>query len=486
MLEILALVLFAVAINWSVKFIAKRFLHKSMNASSSVRIRRTYRYVRIFIIILYTMIIIPELYVVIGNFFSSLHTIVAFRMTFGAFILAILPYASMSLPISVMTIKEVTNSDFSLFLRGFSHDSYEESMYEQIEYYEGRIKGINKRKKNVMELPFSERDFARAVKHYFPIYSVGMTKELESPEGTKRIYLDDETWQKDVAYLINKAKYIFILVNPSNSCVWEILHCQDNAINKTIFFIDNNEALRKLQEKMGDNIPKCLKWISGKHFYAYILGEKEFCYNYINSKEGFLSALSCYFEDKEAQSRNSIETKKSIPSQNCIIEESVYNAQRHGCVTTWLWMVIISNLIYSIYYIVLMFSASDYPLITSLGLTSITAILNVLGSILLMKWNKYGFYIFVVSSLLYILTDFAILHINSFTFVSSSFAIIILWSVLQIRKEGVSVWSLLKDGWNYNSNRNLYQIFGTIIGIIIILTIIAYINYHEEIIIQTP
>ncbi len=153
--------------------------------------------------------------------------------------------------------------------------------------------------------------------------------------------------------------------------------------------------------------------------------------------------------------------------------------ERHGCVNAWLWIVIISNLGLGIYYATMMFSAYTNTMSLGFGLLSILATLNVLGAILLMRWNKYGFYLFVVSSVLAALVNIGVLSLEPVVLLSGLFAILIWWGIFQIKKDGVSAWSLLEDGWDYKHCRHLYQLFCFIIGILLILTIVAYTGNHE-------
>lgn len=153
--------------------------------------------------------------------------------------------------------------------------------------------------------------------------------------------------------------------------------------------------------------------------------------------------------------------------------------ERHGCVNAWLWIVILLNLGLGIYYATMMFSAYTNNMSLGFGLLSILATLNVLGAILLMRWNKCGFYLFVVSSVLAALVNLGVLNLEPVVLISGLLAILIWWGILQIKKDGISAWSLLEDGWDYKHCRHLYQVFGFIIGILLILTIVAYTGNHE-------
>ena len=155
--------------------------------------------------------------------------------------------------------------------------------------------------------------------------------------------------------------------------------------------------------------------------------------------------------------------------------------ERHGCVSAWLWIAIISNFGYGIYYAAAMFAAyTTSSMALGFGLLSILATLNVLGSILLMRWNKCGFYLFVVSSILAALVNLGILKLEPYFLITGLVAIIIWWGILQISKDGISAWNLLEDGWDYKHCRHLYQLFGVIIAILLVLTIIAFAGKQGE------
>ena len=130
------------------------------------------------------------------------------------------------------------NSEYSLFLRGFDNDDY--------------------RKIDELENPKTERYdhlseywfFKLLSKKYnLPIVSVGMTKELDSPLGTKRIYFDDTEWKTGVRTLMENADRIILLVNDRESCIWEIAQTA-NFLNKTIYIADNEEKYNIAKEKV--------------------------------------------------------------------------------------------------------------------------------------------------------------------------------------------------------------------------------------------
>lgn len=131
-------------------------------------------------------------------------------------------------------------SKYSLFLRGFTNDDY------------SKIDELENPKAEKYE-HFSEYWFFKLLskKYKLPIVSVGMTKELDSPLGTRRIYLDDNEWRAGVRILMENADKVIILVNDRESCIWEITQTKD-FLNKTIFIADNEEKYNIAKEKVRD------------------------------------------------------------------------------------------------------------------------------------------------------------------------------------------------------------------------------------------
>lgn len=153
--------------------------------------------------------------------------------------------------------------------------------------------------------------------------------------------------------------------------------------------------------------------------------------------------------------------------------------QRHGCVNAWLWFAIIANLGYAIYGVFLMFNADIAQKSLGYGLLTILSTINVLGSILLLRWNKLGFYLFIISSIAAATINISIFNLQPILLISGVIAILIWWGILQIGKEGKSAWSLLEDGVDYKHCRHLYQLFGIIIVILLALTVMAYYNTNK-------
>jgi hypothetical protein len=130
-----------------------------------------------------------------------------------------------------------------------------------------------------------------------------------------------------------------------------------------------------------------------------------------------------------------------------IKENSVVAKRRHGCVTSWLILMIIANSLAAIVYIF----ASDMiiknlpgnvstPMIILLGILGIG---NVLFSVLLFQWKKVGFWGFIVTGIAALIVNISI-GLGVVQSVFGLMGIIILYGVLQIKKDNVPAWDNLE------------------------------------------
>lgn len=169
---------------------------------------------------------------------------------------------------------------FALFLRGFEDDDYSK------EKDLVKSKDIDK---------FSEYKFINLLETKIPTCAVGMTKETDSPYGAKRVYVDDDSWQSDVAELMTKAENIYILVNNRESCIWEIEQTA-NIQNKTIYIVNEidkyNEVRKALENKIDLPIIPSELLVSGKHYFITTNNGERKISVYENNRDGYASILN--------------------------------------------------------------------------------------------------------------------------------------------------------------------------------------------------
>lgn len=203
-------------------------IKESDNADESCYYRKEFFRLRLIIAIIFGCI---ALYVVLSGSNIGINSIMI------GLLLAWTSYVHKhSLPLSGKRPNDITKSKFILYLRGFVYDDY---LLMQ--------KDLSKSHKELNT--FSEGYFINILKQYMPVYAVGMTKELNSPIGAERIYLNDAEWESEVMDLMTKASLIVILLNDSQSCIWEI--CKSNQFkNKVVFISNNSEKLTNIRKEL--------------------------------------------------------------------------------------------------------------------------------------------------------------------------------------------------------------------------------------------
>lgn len=99
---------------------------------------------------------------------------------------------------------------------------------------------------------FEEATFAEVVDYATstPLCALGMTKEVDSPLGAIRVYVNDEDWKGKVLELMLKAEQVFILINSRSSCIWEIEQSY-TLLYKTIFIVDDIDKFAVVKNMIG-------------------------------------------------------------------------------------------------------------------------------------------------------------------------------------------------------------------------------------------
>lgn len=111
--------------------------------------------------------------------------------------------------------------------------------------------------------------------------------------------------------------------------------------------------------------------------------------------------------------------------------------QRHGCLTAWLIFMIVSNSIFSLVYLFgSAYIRKSYPNAPewAMGVLTLSCIFNLVCSIALYKWKKWGFWGFVVTTAigLWMNSMFGMTIVQKILGLSGVF---LLYGVLRIGKE---------------------------------------------------
>ena len=189
------------------------------------------------------------------------------------------------------------HNKYCLFLRGFEQDDYGHAPVVSEKTYDS----------------FSEYEFTSLVMQNIPICAVGMTKEVNSPRGAIRVYLNDDSWQKDVLELMEKSQAIYILVNDRKSCIWEIEQ-SFKMLEKIIYIIDDTQKYENVRQQLAHKIsfPKVHDdQKSEKDIFVMTYLKEDFdVKSYPNNIEGYSLALD--IESNVLKKKNKLKRRRKI------------------------------------------------------------------------------------------------------------------------------------------------------------------------------
>lgn len=246
------IIILTIGVSFCILYDFNKGIYAADDADKAVSIRRNYSHIRFFVAILTGVIVL------ITMSFDEYH--------FSAIIFGIVAawsgyFAKTALPVSSKRPTDILPKEkFALYLRGFSFDNYE---------------GMRSLQKKTRYDHFSEFHFINILDKYMPVYSVGMPKELSAPFGSTRIYLNNEEWEKDVQELIHKAEMVVVLVNDSDSCIWEMVNCYN--LNKTLLIVDDKDKMLTVRGHFAN-----------KHLYPFPISLNAQTILYHNSENEYL------------------------------------------------------------------------------------------------------------------------------------------------------------------------------------------------------
>lgn len=331
----------SLCILYALRIYFKNAIYTADDADRAVRLRREYSYARCVVLILAIAIVLVT--ISFDDFHLSAITC-GFAIMWSGFFGNTALIVSSKRPADILP-----NEKFALYLRGFSFDNYE---------------GIRYLQKQSQYKKFSEYHFFSILDKYMPVYSVGMTKELSAPLGATRIYLNDAEWEKEVQGLIQKAEMIIVLVNDSNSCIWEFEQCYK--LKKTMLIVDDKDKIVSLRG-----------YFASKHIYPFPVSLNSRTILYHN-KEDYLQII---FENTEKSYRKVI--KQFMKRKYGIRRWIVTSLQRKifiGLLVLFLLPVIFIMTFAKI-------SDTEKMFYVLIGIVVIIG-LNILYSVPMSKWRK--------------------------------------------------------------------------------------------------
>ncbi len=117
-------------------------------------------------------------------------------------------------------------------------------------------KGLNIRTKMFLPEPIEKVLCRRLNKKIAQTYCIGdPNSAIPTTLSTSCIYASDNEWKSAVETLSSKSKLIVLRVVETDGCLWELSHCINLHINKTIFLLSELKLLDLLRDRLvGNNL----------------------------------------------------------------------------------------------------------------------------------------------------------------------------------------------------------------------------------------
>lgn len=122
--------------------------------------------------------------------------------------------------------------------------------------------------------------------------------------------------------------------------------------------------------------------------------------------------------------------------------EHIVQLKRHAFITFWLWFSCIINVV-TMLPLIGFITYGEYILVSSVTLATIIA--SIAGLIMLIKWRKSGFYLIVISNIIGLIPNiaFAGLSFSPMLIAQSTFRLLILYAILNIKKNDIPYWKAM-------------------------------------------
>lgn len=187
-------------LDWGISYYGKKII-KTKKLNIVLFVRKLYIAWRFIFIVLFLVLLCFACFSVNSNYYIE--------AAYGCFLVKeIIRFIKEQWhPVSLKT--RIPNGQFSLYLRGFRQDDYN----PLVDYLKKSIS-------------FETELCDRVKKHTRRIYAIGMTKELYSPFGAKRLYFSDNEWKEKMKQLAGTSRLVIINIHNSESCIYEIRECK--------------------------------------------------------------------------------------------------------------------------------------------------------------------------------------------------------------------------------------------------------------------
>lgn len=154
-------------------------------------------------------------------------------------------------------------------------------------------------------------------KRIAPTYCVGdPNSSMPTTLATSGVYATDEEWKSVVDKMANKSKLILLRVMDTEGCKWELSHCINKHLDKTIFLVAAEEHMKLLKDFLGTlsiNIPM-VKFLNDGCIALYVDGNtREWSVVILNSVKDIKSIINKYIQSNVLL-RDDIKNKHRVSS----------------------------------------------------------------------------------------------------------------------------------------------------------------------------
>ena len=119
-------------------------------------------------------------------------------------------------------------------------------------------------------------------------------------------------------------------------------------------------------------------------------------------------------------------------------------SERHPFISFWLWFCLVANFLSAIFMLVLLLASPlSFSETWSDQITFLGSVVAVVGSAMLLKKKKAGFYLFVLVTVVNVIALILSSGISLFLFMEPA-RLVLLYFILQITRGGVAYWKRLE------------------------------------------
>lgn len=145
------------------------------------------------------------------------------------------------------------------------------------------------------------------------------------------------------------------------------------------------------------------------------------------------------------------------------------NAKRNGCLSFCLILLLIACLGFSVLYLVVGFVKWDFIFF----LCALGWLFMLEGLVLLFVWQRKGLLIYIAGVVIFMISGIFFYKVNVYLYYFGGIAVLLVWLLFFIRKNGVPAWKLMGNTFSRKQNRGIWHVMCVIVIFIFLSSILA-------------